>query len=98
VLSCLDMDANTPEEAAFLIDPTAPATLAAAVLEESKGVTPTELLVSVGDNIAVQEENYLKCALNMPLQSPTMFILEFASAISSAFITRTVQRPWDDAD
>lgn len=54
------MDASV-EEDGFRIDQTAPATLAAAVLEESKGVTPKELLVSVGDNIAVQEENYLKC-------------------------------------
>lgn len=55
------MGATMPEEDAYRIDPTAPATLAAAVLEESKGVTPKDFLVSVGDNIAVQEENYLKC-------------------------------------
>ena len=54
------MDASV-EEDSFRIDQTAPATLAAAVLEESKGTSPKELLVSVGDNIAVQEENYLKC-------------------------------------
>jgi hypothetical protein len=53
---------NTPvsEEDALRIDPTAAATLAAAVLEESKGVTPKELLVTIGDSISVQEDNYLK--------------------------------------
>lgn len=55
------MATSAPEEDALRIDPTAPASLAAAVLEESKGVTPKDLLVSVGDNITVQEENYLKC-------------------------------------
>lgn len=43
------------------LDATAPAMLTAAMLEESPGVTPSNLLVCVGDNIAVEEENFLKC-------------------------------------
>lgn len=42
------------------LDATAPAMLTAAMLEESPGVTPGNLLVCVGDNIAVEEENFLK--------------------------------------
>ena len=56
------MEQSAPDDDNYRIDPTAAATLAAGVLEQSQGVTPKDLLVSVGDNISVQEESYLKCA------------------------------------
>lgn len=79
------MDTAVPEEDAFRIDPTGPATLAAAVLEESKGVTPKDLLVSVGDNIAVQEDNYLKCVSGTP-----SLVIELRNLTMAALIARTM--------
>lgn len=47
------------------LDATAPALLTAAMLEQSPGVTPENMLACVGDNITVEEDNFLKCGHHM---------------------------------